>query len=497
MKKLIVCLFVVHLILPLNILASDFTPATNTKQKDSTARYVEKSNNAVTENSTDPNKSTILLTKKSNTGLYNRLLRGLLGIFVVLGLAFLVSNNKKEINWRIIIVGLIIQILLALGILKVSFIQSAFEIVSKIFVSILNTSKKGSEFVFGNLMNTDTYGFIFAFQVLPAIIFFSALTSLFFYLGIIQRIVFVMAWILKKILRITGAESLSIAGNVFLGQIESPLMIKAYLPKMNTSELFLVMTGGMATIAGAVMAAYISFLGGDDPQQKLFFAKHLLSASVMAAPGAIVISKIIVPPKKSRIDNISVPANSYGNNALDAISKGTVEGIKLVANIIAMLIVFIALIELINLITTKIGSWTHLNEQIANLTDGKYSKLTLQFILGYTLAPLMWSIGVCTEDITLVGSLLGEKIIMNEFVGYVKLAELKNAAAFTEVKSIIMATYMLCGFANFGSIGIQIGGIGALAKNNRYLVTQLGLRALAGGALASILSATIVGIILG
>ncbi len=425
------------------------------------------------------------------------LLRGLLGMLVLILISWVFSTNRRAIAWRTVIIGLAIQIVLAVGILYVPFIRVAFEFVGKIFVKILDFTKEGSEFLFGSLMDVDKLGSIFAFQILPTIIFFSALTSLLFYLGIIQKIVYGLAWIMTKTMQLSGAESLSVAGNIFLGQTESPLMVKAYLPRMNPSEIMLVMTGGMATLAGGVLAAYIGFLGGGDPVQRLIFAKHLLAASVMAAPGAVVISKIIVPQKDEVIKDIEISKDKAGSNILDAVSNGTTQGLKLAANVAAMLLTFIAFIAFFNYICLKIGQWTNLNELIASATNGNYNELSLQFMLGYIFAPVMWLIGVGGEDITIMGRLLGEKVIMTEFVGYISLADLKTAGAFVHNKSIIMATYMLAGFANFASIGIQIGGIGSLAPNKRVLLAKFGMRALLAGTLASLMSATIIGMILG
>jgi len=421
--------------------------------------------------------------------------RGLLGLVVILALAWLFSSDRKSIQWKVVGIGIGAQLLLALAILKVSFVQSFFEICGKIFVKILDFTRDGSVFLFGDMLKVDSFGFIFAFQVLPTIIFFSALTSVLFYLGIIQKIVYGLAWIFTKLLNISGAESLSVAGNIFLGQTEAPLLIKEYLPKMNKSEILLVMIGGMATVAGGVLSAYISFLGGDDPVARLEFAKHLLAASIMAAPGAIIISKILMPQTEEISSNIEVSGQQVGSNFLDALSNGTTEGLKLAVNVGAMLLVFFAFIAMINFIFIKIGDLTNLNPWINEITDGHYSNLSLEAILGYTFAPLMWLIGVATEDITLVGQLLGEKLIASEFVGYTSLASLKESGAFTEKKSIIMATYMLCGFANFASIGIQIGGIGSLAPSKRKMLSEYGLKALLGGTLASLVSATIIGAI--
>lgn len=428
---------------------------------------------------------------------FTSVLRGLLGIFVLIAIAFIFSEKRKKISWKVVGIGLVIQILLAIGVLQVPFIQSFFDIIGSIFVKILDFTKAGTDFLFAGFLDTSKYGYIFAFQILPTIIFFSALTSVLFYLGIIQKVVWALAWLMSKAMRLSGTESLSVAGNIFLGQTESPLMIKAYLPKMNNSEMFLVMVGGMATVAGGVLAAYIGFLGGDDPVQRLAFAKHLLAASIMAAPGAIVISKILVPQTEEINKDIEISMDKIGSNVLDAMSNGTAEGLKLAANVGAMLLVFFAFIAMFNYVFFKVGDWTALNGIIENMTNGQYNRLDLQFILGYGLAPLMWLIGVPGQDITLVGQLLGEKLIASEFVGYESLATFKETGALAYNKSIIMATYMLCGFANFASIGIQIGGIGGLAPNKRTFLSKYGMKALLAGTLASLMSATIVGMILG
>ena len=427
------------------------------------------------------------------------LFRGLLGMLFLIFLAYLFSTNRKAISWKVVLTGLSIQILLAVGVLQVPFIQSFFEFFGKVFVKIVDFTLEGSKFLFKSMSTGEIESPLvnFAITILPTIIFFSALTSVLFYYGIIQKVVYGMAWIMTKLMKLSGAESLSVAGNIFLGQTESPLMIKAYLEKMNRSEMLLVMSGGMATLAGGVLAAYISFLGGDDPVQRVLFAKHLLTASVMAAPGVVVISKILLPQTEEIDKEVEISKNRIGKNVLDAISTGTGEGLRLAVNVAAMLLVFIAFIAMFNYILIKIGDLTSLNVLIEQATNGQFEKLSLEFILGYTFAPLMWILGVAGEDITLVGRMLGEKIIMTEFIGYVSLSELKAAGAFASQKSIIMATYMLCGFANFASIGIQIGGIGSLAPGKRIMLSQLGMRALLAGTLASLLSATIIGVILG
>lgn len=418
---------------------------------------------------------------------------------VLILIAFLFSANRRAINWKTVGIGLGIQIIIAIGVLKVPFVQTIFEAVGQVFVNILDFTRAGSQFLFeGLVVDMDTFGYIFAFQVLPTIIFFSALTSVLFYLGVIQKIVKWLAWLLTKSLGISGAESLSIAGNIFLGQTEAPLLIKAYLEKMNKSEILLVMIGGMATVAGAVLAAYIGFLGGEDPVLRLVFAKHLLAASVMAAPGAIIISKILYPQTEHINTDVQVSQERIGANLLDAIANGTTEGLKLAVNVGAMLLVFVAFIAMINGVLGGVGDWTSFNGWIA--ANSPYDKFSLEAILGTIFAPLMWLIGVANEDVMLMGQLLGIKLAASEFVGYIQLAELKNLASsahLTYNKSVIMATYMLCGFANFASIGIQIGGIGSLAPSQRKTLSQFGMKAVLGGSLASLLSATIAGMILG
>jgi CNT family concentrative nucleoside transporter len=420
-------------------------------------------------------------------------------MIVLLFFAFIFSANRRAINWRTVGIGLCLQLLIAIGVLKVPFVQLVFEQIGKIFVSILEFTRAGSKFLFeGLVVDTGTFGYIFAFQVLPTIIFFSALTSLLFYLGIIQKVVKWLAWLLSKSLGISGAESLSVAGNIFLGQTEAPLLIKAYLEKMTKSEILLVMIGGMATVAGAVLAAYIGFLGGQDETLQLLFAKHLLAASVMAAPGAIVISKMLYPQTEAVNTDVSVSSEKIGSNLLDAIANGTTEGLKLAVNVGAMLLVFVAIIAMVNGILEWAGDFTNLNGWIAANTS--YQKFSLEAILGTIFAPLMWLIGIAKEDIMLMGQLLGIKLAASEFVGYIQLAELKDMTSSPHLKfnkSIIMATYMLCGFANFASIGIQIGGIGSLAPSQRKTLSEFGMKAVLGGSLASLLSATIAGMILG
>ena len=424
--------------------------------------------------------------------------RGVFGMFFLIFIAYLFSNNRKAIAWKTVGIGLIIQVFIAIGVLKINFVKGLFETIGGFFIKVLEYTGEGTKMLLGEFGNTETYGFIFVFQALPVIIFFSALSSILYYFGIIQKLVGFLAWGLTKIFKVSGAESLSVAGNIFLGQTEAPLLIKAYLEKMNRSEIFLVMVGGMATVAGSVLGAYIGFLGGDDPTMQLEFAKSLLAASVMAAPGAIVIAKIIYPQTEEIKTDISISNNRIGSNLLSAISIGTGEGIKMAVNVAAMLLVFIALIAMVSSIFTGIGDLIGINLWIASNTP--YESFSIEFLLGYLFAPLMWIIGVATEDVALMGQLLGVKIVASEFVGYTQLVDLKNSMSpthFSYQKSVIMATYMLCGFANFASIGIQIGGIGIIAPKTRKLLTELGFKAMIAGSIVSLMSATIAGIILG
>ena len=424
--------------------------------------------------------------------------RGVFGMFFLIFIAYLFSNNRKAIAWKTVGIGLIIQVFIAIGVLKINFVKGLFETIGGFFIKVLEYTGEGTKMLLGEFGNTETYGFVFVFQALPVIIFFSALSSILYYFGIIQKLVGFLAWGLTKIFKVSGAESLSVAGNIFLGQTEAPLLIKAYLEKMNRSEIFLVMVGGMATVAGSVLGAYIGFLGGDDPIMQLEFAKSLLAASVMAAPGAIVIAKIIYPQTEEIKTDISISSDRIGSNLLSAISIGTGEGIKMAVNVAAMLLVFIALIAMVSSIFTGIGDLIGINTWIASNTP--YESFSIEFLLGYLFAPLMWIIGVATEDVALMGQLLGVKIVASEFVGYTQLVDLKNSMSpthFSYQKSVIMATYMLCGFANFASIGIQIGGIGIIAPKIRKLLTELGFKAMIAGSIVSLMSATIAGIILG
>lgn len=425
-------------------------------------------------------------------------LRPLFGLALILVVAYFLSDNRKAISWPLVVSAMLMQLVFAAMVLHVAWFQSFIEFISSFFVVVLQFTKQGSEFVFGDLVNTQKTGYIFAFQVLPTIIFFSALTSVLFYYGVLQRVVGAMSWALSKLFKLSGAENLSTTANIFLGQTEAPILIKPYLPQMNRSEIFCVMVGGMANTAGGVLAAYVGFLGGADPAQQLYFAKHLLAASLMSAPAAILVSKMLVPQVEKIEQKFSIPKDKFGDSALEAIANGTTEGLKLAVNVGAMLIVFIALIAMGNFIMGEvIGASLGLNEWVTSYTNGQYKTFSLQFVLGLVGAPLVWLLGIPSNDKLLVGQLLGEKTILNEFVAYANLAKMKDAGVIADSRSVLLATYMLSGFANFSSIGIQIGGIGALAPSKRSQLASLGIKALIGGTLATLIMTGIVSLIIG
>ena len=428
----------------------------------------------------------------------NTIARGLLGLISLILISFLLSNNKKKIQWKTVLISILIQFVIAVLILKVSLIQSIFEIISKFFVRIINYTASGSSFLFSSLADQQKFTYIFAFQVLPVIIFFSALTSVLYHLGIVQKIVSFLAWTLNKFLKITGAESLSLAGNIFLGQTESPILIKSYLEKMTKSQLFIVMVGGMSTVAGSVLAAYIGLLGGDDINEQLKFSNHLLTASVMAAPGAVAISKIIFPEEAINVEEeIKIETKNKTGNILLSITRGTVEGVKLAVNVGAMLLVFLAFIALLNDVMWLVGDLLNFNVLISESTN--FNQFSIEFVLGYLFAPLMWLIGVTYQECAIMGQLLGVKIVSSEFVAFVQLADIKNidnSLFLLSKKSITMATFMLCGFANLTSIGIQIGGIGILAPGQKKNLSELGFKAMIAGTIVSLISACFAGILI-
>jgi CNT family concentrative nucleoside transporter len=435
------------------------------------------------------------------------ILRGILGIAVLLGICYLLSSDRRNINWRLVGVGMAMQIVLAILILKVPFVRQVFDYISSFFVVLLDFTEAGAKFVLGDWPTVTevrdgitgdlyTVGNIFAFKILPTIIFFSALSSLLYYLGILQLIIKGFAWVMYRTMGLTGAESLAAAANVFIGQTEAPLVIRPYLENMSRSEILCLMTGGMATIAGGVFAAYIGFLGGDDDASRQLFATHLLTASILSAPAAIVAAKMLYPEQRE-IDlekqHLDIPPQDVGDNVLDAISRGTTDGIKLAVNVGAMLLVFTAFIAMFNyFFQNMLGEWTGWNEDVVRMTDGRFSGFNLEFILGILFAPMAWLLGVASEDILTIGQLLGLKTTLNEFFAY---AELQGVQDTLTPKSLIIATYALCGFANFASIGIQIGGIGAIAPGQRKTLTEFGIKALIAGTIACFLTAAIAGVL--
>lgn len=424
------------------------------------------------------------------------ILRGLLGVAVLLGVCWLMSSNRKAINLRIVVMGLGLQLLLAIGLIWVPFIQSLFNYFGLIFVKILDFSKAGSEFLFGPLVSSDGAGYIFAFQILPTLIFFSGLISVLYHYHIIQYLVKGLGWLLQKSFKLSGAESLTVGANIFLGQSEAPMLARGYLPKMTASEIFLVMTAGMATIAGGVMAAYIGFLGGNDPVQRLIFARHLLAASVMSAPAAIMVAKILVPQTEPIDEEADIVSIAEHRNVLAALADGVSVGTRTAVMVGATLLVFVAFIAMFNYTFNIVGRIGSINDWIYSATDGRFSSLSLECILGYLFAPLAWLLGVCSNDMVLVGQLIGKKLILTEFIAYTDLATLKEAGAFASPKSIVMATYMLCGFANFGSLGMLIGWFSTVAPNQVVTASRLGLKSVFAGLTASLFTATIIGMMM-
>jgi len=433
-------------------------------------------------------------------------LRGLIGIIILTGIAFLFSGNKKKIDWKLVASGLSLQILIAVCVLKVPLVRELFDYLGQGVVKFLGFALNGAQFLFGDLAKNSsavkanhTLGYLFAFQALPTVIFFSAVTSGLYYLGVLQKVVHAFAWVMAKTMRLSGSESLSAAGNIFLGQTEAPLLVRPFISNMTSSELHCLMTGGMATIAGSVMAAYISFLGGTDPEQLARFATYLLCASLMNAPAAIVMAKIFIPETSpEKIDRtLSIHGQSVGVNIVDALARGAADGLKLALNIGAMLLAFIAVIAAINwILTDGIGSWTGLNEWVRASTDNTFSGFSLEYIFGQVFRVLAFSMGVEWSQTLSVGSLLGQKMVINEFIAYSSLADMKNAGLLSE-KSIIIATYALCGFANFSSVAIQIGGIGGMAPQRQGDLSRLGVKALLAASLATMMSGTIAGALLG
>ncbi|WP_291719984.1 NupC/NupG family nucleoside CNT transporter [Bernardetia sp.] len=424
-------------------------------------------------------------------------LRGLLGMLVLLGVAYAFSINRKAINWKLVGIGILLQVIFGVLITQVPQVASVFKSISEGFVKFLSFANDGARFLFMDLADIPKSGFIFAFQVLPTVIFFSAVTTGLYYLGILQKISYGIAWLMAKTMGLSGAESLSAAGNIFLGQTEAPLLVRPFIAKMTTSELMCLMTGGMATIAGSVLGSYVAFLGGADEVKQAEVAARLLSASIMNAPAGIVFAKMLIPETKPELidSELKVNKETLGANVIDALAIGAGEGLKLALNIGAMLLAFIAVIALLNYMLEVVGDWTTLNAIIAESTDGVFNKLSMEYILGQVFRLAAFVIGVEWNDTLQVGSLLGQKTVINEFVAYVSLADLQEKGLIS-AKSITIATFALCGFSNFSSIAIQIGGIGAMAPNQQANLSRLGLKALLAATLACMMTATIAGALL-
>lgn len=420
--------------------------------------------------------------------------RGLGGILVLLAVATLFSAKRTQVDWRLVGIGVSLQVVFGILITKVDVVADIFASISRGFVLFLSFSQDGASFLFGDLA-TNSFGFIFAFQVLPTIIFFSTVSAGLYYLGILQKVVYGIAWVMSRTMRLSGAESLSAAGNIFLGQTEAPLLVRPFIPTMTRSELMCLMTGGMATIAGGVLAGYVAFLGGDSLEEQSRFATYLLGASIMNAPAAIVMSKIIIPEsnKEGVVDTLEINAENEDVNLIDAMSRGAGEGLKLALNVGAMLLAFIAVIAALNyLLSDVIGAYSGLNALIIETTNGQFQGFSLEYILGQIFRIFAWVIGVEWSETLQVGSLLGQKTVINEFVAYLGLADMKEAGSLSD-RSITIATYALCGFSNFSSIAIQVGGIGSIAPNQQGNLSKLGMHALLAATLACLMTATIAG----
>ncbi len=426
------------------------------------------------------------------------IVRALLGLLFLISIALLFTTNWRAIDYRLVITGIALQIIFGLLITQIEAVKLVFNWISKQFVVLLDFSGEGATFLFGDLMDTTSMGFIFALQVLPTIIFFSTLSAGLYYLGMLQWIVKGIAWVMARTMRLSGAESLSAAGNIFLGQTEAPLLVRPFIPKMTQSELMCLMTGGMATIAGGVLAGYVAFLGGDDPVEREKYAAYLLSASIMNAPAAVVMSKIMLPElNRSAISSdLKVNTDSFGVNLIDALARGAADGLKLALNIGAMLLAFIALIAALNYVLGAVGDVIGLNAWIAVSTNNNFDGLSLEYLLGQIFQIFAFVIGVEWNDALQVGSLLGQKVVVNEFVAYLGLSDFVQAGTLSQ-KSIVIATYALCGFANFSSIAIQIGGIGGMAPNQQSNISKLGLRSLLAATLATMMTASIAGALVG
>jgi len=424
------------------------------------------------------------------------LLQPAAGIAIFVGIAVLFSSDRKNIPWRVVVVGLLLQFVLAGLVMHVPPVRTVVELVGMFFVKLLGFTADGTRFLFGSLLDEQTHGVVFALSVLPSIVFFSAFSAALYYLGILQKIVHGMAWVFSKTMGLSGPETLSASANVFLGQTEAPLLIRPWLAGMTKSEILCVMIGGMATVAGAVMIAYISLLGGGNEEQQLVFATHLLTKSVITVPAALMIAKILLPQTEPVDTSLHLAQESNGVNLLDAVCRGTTDGVKLAVNVGAMLLVFTALVALVNFILEGgIGGPTGLNAWVSAWSGGVFDGFSLDFLLGMLFAPVAWLMGISGDAVMVSGALLGERTVLNEFVSFVRLGELKATGAFADPRNLMILTYALAGFANIVSIGVQIGGIGGLAPTQRETLARFGWRALLGASLACFMTGAVAGIV--
>jgi CNT family concentrative nucleoside transporter len=432
------------------------------------------------------------------------LLFGLFGLSVLVAIAWLFSNNKGRVEWKLVATGVALQISFAALVLLVPGGREVFGFLAKLFVQVLDFTKQGSQFVFGPLMSSTLadgqpapWGFVVAFQVLPTIIFFAALMGALYHLGVMQQIVKGIAWAITRVMNVSGAETTSVTASIFVGQTEAPLTVKPYIGRMTESELLTMMIGGMAHIAGGVLAAYVLMLGGGDQESMEYFAKHLLTASIMAAPATLVIAKILIPETGEPLTRgtVKIEIEKHTVNVIDGAATGAADGVRLAINVAGMLIAFIALIAMINAPLAWLGGIDFGGSSINAMLTGDSATpvvLSLQVLLGWVLSPIAWVIGVPWSEAQTVGGLIGQKIVLNEFVAYLALSDVKQALS---EHSILIATYALCGFANFSSIAIQIGGIGGLAPERRGDLARFGLRAVLGGTIATLMTATIAGVL--
>lgn len=432
---------------------------------------------------------------------------GLFGLAVLIGIAWVFSSNKRAVDWKLVATGVALQIAFAAFVLKTTWGGQIFEGLGKVFVKLIDFTSAGSQMVLGGLADQDKYGFVFIFHALPTVIFFASFMAVLYHLGVMQWVVKIMAMAITKVMKVSGAETTSVCASVFIGQTEAPLTVRPYINKMTESELLTMMIGGMAHIAGGVMAVYIGMLAGTDPIQKQIYAKHFLAASIMAAPATLLIAKILIPETGTPLTagKVTVHFEKESKNIIDAAAGGASDGMRLAINIAAMLLAFVALIAMLNAIIGWFGD-LHLPGYMSinmMLNDGAAPgaapvSLNLGLILGYVLAPIAWVIGIEWNDAVVAGGLIGQKVVLNEFIAYLQLSQtpIGDGPSAISDNSRLILTYALCGFANFASIAIQIGGIGGLAPERRGDLARFGLRAVLGGSIATLMTATIAGVLI-